>query len=163
MSVTPRVGIGYRDPIGDWICAHLDRFDVLEVTVEHYLYGGTRQRAALEAFAAGSERARVLVVLSDGEDPERRREVGTAELARAELMLRAQGLARAYLEPALRARPGDVALTRLLAQIHLEDGRPDLARAALDAAARDHPEDSEAWAEARAWLERAAERRPRRR
>jgi uncharacterized protein len=47
----PLVGIGYRHPIGDWIRAHLDRFDVLEVTVDHYLYGGPHMRAALEMLA----------------------------------------------------------------------------------------------------------------
>ena len=47
----PLVGIGYRHPIGDWICAHLDCFDVLEVTVDHYLYGGSQIRGAIEALA----------------------------------------------------------------------------------------------------------------
>ena len=40
-------------------------------------------RAATTAFEAGSERARVVVVLSDGEDPERRRELGASFAARA--------------------------------------------------------------------------------
>ncbi|MGN6453843.1 MAG: multinuclear nonheme iron-dependent oxidase [Steroidobacteraceae bacterium] len=47
----PLVGIGYRHPIGDWISAHLDRFDVLEVTVDHYLHGGPGVRTALEMLA----------------------------------------------------------------------------------------------------------------
>lgn len=50
-NVAPLVGIGYRYPIHDWISAHLDRFDVLEVTVDHYLYGGPAMRAALEGLA----------------------------------------------------------------------------------------------------------------
>lgn len=47
----PLVGIGYRHPIGDWIRANLDRFDVLEVTVEHFIYGNTQVRAMLEHLA----------------------------------------------------------------------------------------------------------------
>ncbi len=47
----PLVGIGYRHQIGDWIRAYLDRFDVLEVTVEHFFYGGPHVRAALEAIS----------------------------------------------------------------------------------------------------------------
>lgn len=47
----PLVGIGYRHPIGDWICAHLDRFDVIEVTVDHYIHGGSQIRSALESLA----------------------------------------------------------------------------------------------------------------
>ena len=50
-SPAPLIGIGYRHPIRDWIRAHLDRFDVLEVTVDHYLYGGPQIRSALEALA----------------------------------------------------------------------------------------------------------------
>ena len=42
-------------------------------------------RAALGAFEAGSERPRVLLVLSDGEDSERGRDLPLAELARAEV------------------------------------------------------------------------------
>jgi Ca-activated chloride channel homolog len=42
-------------------------------------------RAALAAFEAGSERPRVLVVLSDGEDPERRRDLAGAEARRADV------------------------------------------------------------------------------
>jgi Ca-activated chloride channel family protein len=41
-------------------------------------------RTALEAFEAGSERPRVVVVLSDGEDPERRQDLGAAEALRAD-------------------------------------------------------------------------------
>lgn len=51
MTAAPRVGIGYRHPIGAWIRTQIDRFDVLEVTVDHYLYGGPHIRAALEDLA----------------------------------------------------------------------------------------------------------------
>ena len=44
---------------------------------------GSGVAAALTAFAPLSERPRLLFVLSDGEDPERRREFGAAEAARA--------------------------------------------------------------------------------
>ncbi len=41
-------------------------------------------RAALSAFEPGSTRPRIVVVLGDGEDPERRRDLGGAEAARAD-------------------------------------------------------------------------------
>lgn len=43
----PAVGIGYRAPIGDWTRANLDRFDVLEITVDHCLYNGPSQQSAI--------------------------------------------------------------------------------------------------------------------
>jgi Mg-chelatase subunit ChlD len=46
---------------------------------------GEGVRAALAAFEAGSERPRVLFVLSDGEDPEQRTETGVADAVRAEV------------------------------------------------------------------------------
>lgn len=46
---------------------------------------GEGVRAALGAFEAGSERPRVLFVLSDGEDPEQRTEIGVADALRAEV------------------------------------------------------------------------------
>ena len=49
--LTPLVGIAYRYPIDNWIRAHLDRFGVLEVTVDHYIYGGIHIRSALESLA----------------------------------------------------------------------------------------------------------------
>jgi len=44
---SPRVGIGFRFEISDWIFDNLSSFDVLEVTVDHYLNGGPRVRAAI--------------------------------------------------------------------------------------------------------------------
>jgi uncharacterized protein (UPF0276 family) len=44
----PLVGIGYRWPIDEWTRDNLARFDVLEITVDHCIYGGARQRAAIE-------------------------------------------------------------------------------------------------------------------
>ena len=46
-STHPLIGIGYRAPIRDWTLAHLDRFDVLEITVDHCIYGGKAQNAAI--------------------------------------------------------------------------------------------------------------------
>jgi uncharacterized protein (UPF0276 family) len=41
------VGLGYRAAINDWIHQHLHCLDVLEVTVDHCIYGGLKQRAAI--------------------------------------------------------------------------------------------------------------------
>jgi uncharacterized protein len=41
------VGIGYRSAIDSWTRAHLDRFDVLEITVDHCITGGSAQRSAI--------------------------------------------------------------------------------------------------------------------
>ena len=38
------VGLGYRSAISSWTRANLPRFDVLEVTVDHYINGGLAQR-----------------------------------------------------------------------------------------------------------------------
>src|SRR5271166_3096119 len=38
------LGIGYRCAIAQWTRANLHRFDVLEVTVDHYIHGGAAQR-----------------------------------------------------------------------------------------------------------------------
>ncbi len=43
----PAVGIGYREVIGDWTRDNLDRFDVVEVTVDHCIYAGRSQRSAI--------------------------------------------------------------------------------------------------------------------
>jgi uncharacterized protein (UPF0276 family) len=40
----PAVGIGYRSGIAQWTRANLHRFDVLEVTVDHYIHGSHKQR-----------------------------------------------------------------------------------------------------------------------
>ena len=42
-----RVGIGYRAAIDEWTRRYLDRFDVLEVTVDHCIFGGKAQQAAI--------------------------------------------------------------------------------------------------------------------
>src|SRR5215468_6975804 len=44
---TPAIGIGYRSPIDGWTQKNLERFDVLEITVDHCLYAGAAQRAAI--------------------------------------------------------------------------------------------------------------------
>jgi uncharacterized protein len=44
---SPAVGIGYRAPIGEWTRRNLDRFDVLEITVDHCIYHGSRHRSAI--------------------------------------------------------------------------------------------------------------------
>jgi uncharacterized protein (UPF0276 family) len=43
----PGVGIGYRYSTGDWICANLARFDVLEITLDHCFVGSEASRAAI--------------------------------------------------------------------------------------------------------------------
>lgn len=43
----PVVGMGYRSAISDWTRAHLDRFEVLEVTVDHCIHGGEAQRSEI--------------------------------------------------------------------------------------------------------------------
>lgn len=45
---SPLIGIGYRLQIDQWIKANLDKFDVLEITVDHYIQGGTRGRNAIK-------------------------------------------------------------------------------------------------------------------
>lgn len=46
-SSVPMVGIGFRAPIARWTMVNLHRFDVLEVTVDHYIRGGERVRRAI--------------------------------------------------------------------------------------------------------------------
>ncbi len=41
------IGIGFRVPIAKWTLAYLHRFDVLEVTVDHYIRGGEYTRKAI--------------------------------------------------------------------------------------------------------------------
>ncbi len=47
MSSSPLIGIGFRVPIARWTLANLHRFDVLEVTVDHYIRGGDNTRRAI--------------------------------------------------------------------------------------------------------------------
>ena len=47
VPASPAIGLGYRSAIADWTRANLDRFDVLEVTVDHCIHGSTRQRAEI--------------------------------------------------------------------------------------------------------------------
>jgi uncharacterized protein len=44
-AARPLVGIGFRLPIARWICDNLNLFDVLEITVDHYINAGDRSRA----------------------------------------------------------------------------------------------------------------------
>jgi uncharacterized protein (UPF0276 family) len=64
----PSVGIGYRWSIGDWTQDNLAHFDVLEVTVDHCIYGGARQRAAIEALVGRVKLTAHGVGLSIGTD-----------------------------------------------------------------------------------------------
>ena len=41
------VGVGFRLPIAKWTYENLEHFDVLEVTVDHYIRGGQRARRAI--------------------------------------------------------------------------------------------------------------------
>jgi uncharacterized protein len=41
------VGIGYRAAIDEWTRSNLERFDALEITVDHCIYGGKRQHDAI--------------------------------------------------------------------------------------------------------------------
>ena len=45
----PLVGIGFRMPISEWTVQNLDLFEVLEITIDHYLDGGEPQRAAIRS------------------------------------------------------------------------------------------------------------------
>lgn len=40
----PLVGIGYRSPIAEWTRTRVDHFDVLEITIDHVIYGSSSQR-----------------------------------------------------------------------------------------------------------------------
>lgn len=44
---SPLIGIGFRVPISKWTLANLHRFDVMEVTVDHYIRGGDYTRRAI--------------------------------------------------------------------------------------------------------------------
>jgi uncharacterized protein len=41
----PAVGIGFRLPIAQWTRTNLSKFDVLEITVDHYINSGDQVRA----------------------------------------------------------------------------------------------------------------------
>lgn len=43
----PLVGLGYRQPIADWIMGQPDGVDCIEVTAEHFFAGGERELATL--------------------------------------------------------------------------------------------------------------------
>src|SRR5712691_9553496 len=43
----PAIGIGYRAALGEWTRANLDRFDVLEITVDHCIYGSGFAQSAI--------------------------------------------------------------------------------------------------------------------
>jgi len=43
----PAVGIGYRAAIGDWTLDNVDCFDVLEITVDHCIYGSRAARSGI--------------------------------------------------------------------------------------------------------------------
>jgi hypothetical protein len=43
----PHVGIGYRSALAEWTRVNFDRFGVLEITVDHCIYGGGTQRAEI--------------------------------------------------------------------------------------------------------------------
>jgi uncharacterized protein (UPF0276 family) len=43
----PWVGIGYRAGLDEWTRANIDRFDVLEITVDHCIHGGKSVKATI--------------------------------------------------------------------------------------------------------------------
>jgi uncharacterized protein len=45
---SPKVGIGYRRYLHNWTMEHLDRFDIAEITIDHYLWSNERQRELIE-------------------------------------------------------------------------------------------------------------------
>lgn len=47
LTTPPLIGIGFRLPIAKWTLANLQRFDVLEITVDHYIKGGEYARKAI--------------------------------------------------------------------------------------------------------------------
>jgi len=83
---------------------------------------GDGVRRALSAFEPGSERPRAILVLSDGEDPARRTDLGIAEALRAEVRVHAAAFGSEAGAPipdhgvALRDARGAVVVTRRQAQ-----------------------------------------------
>src|ERR1700686_4031332 len=43
----PAIGIGHRSAIAAWTRENLHRFDVLEITVDHYIHGNRTQRSEI--------------------------------------------------------------------------------------------------------------------
>lgn len=43
-----KVGIGYRRYLHHWTMEHLDRFDIAEITIDHYLWSNEKQRELIE-------------------------------------------------------------------------------------------------------------------
>lgn len=50
-GAAPLIGLGFRLPIADWIVDNLDRIDVVEITVDHYLLGSDYHRARIRELA----------------------------------------------------------------------------------------------------------------
>src|SRR5262249_30154108 len=46
-AARPAIGIGYRSAIDDWTRENLERFDVLEITVDHCMAGSRASRSAI--------------------------------------------------------------------------------------------------------------------
>jgi uncharacterized protein (UPF0276 family) len=44
---SPAIGLGYRAAIGEWTLQNLERFDVLEVTVDHCIHAGPRTQSQI--------------------------------------------------------------------------------------------------------------------
>jgi uncharacterized protein len=64
----PAIGMGFRLPIASWICDNLHLFDVLEITVDHYINGGDRTRAIFRELVGRIPLAAHGVGLSIGTD-----------------------------------------------------------------------------------------------
>jgi hypothetical protein len=67
-AARPSIGIGYRWSIDEWTRDNLAQFDVLEVTVDHGIYGGARQRVAIEGLVGRVKLTAHGVGLSIGTD-----------------------------------------------------------------------------------------------
>jgi uncharacterized protein (UPF0276 family) len=44
----PKIGMGFRVPIMQWTMENIHHFDVFEITIDHYVYGGDRTRSKLK-------------------------------------------------------------------------------------------------------------------
>lgn len=47
-TLRPRVGVGYRAALLDWIASSLDQIETLEITLDHYFLGTDQQRDRIE-------------------------------------------------------------------------------------------------------------------